>query len=576
MRLGWWALLGVLGIASLAQAQNRSALLVAIDDYSFITDARFKLKGADLDLQYMTALCQFGGFTVATLKNDEATRAAIETVLTKLEQNASRGDEVLFYFSGRGSVAPDPDSFDPFKDMEVTLVPHDGQEASAIFDLRMRRLARFAQTIEGKGGRVTLILDTCFRPLTSRSGQYRHYNDVPKCVLRNTDQEVSVKQPIYSGPGTFLCATGAPGAAYEWLTSDTDDTWAGAFTHELAGIASVHIQNNTSPTMAELMMEVQASVLDRERQGYMPGFRPIPPAEVLYAKAEPYGRRSIFSQPGAQPTDPAKARVEAASKQRAEQTEQLRVGFQLMDSVPESERAGLEAKVFGTLGAQLERSVATLKLVRRGGLAPDRLVEVSKEGDKWHAVVPNEPTDDPDQKPRFAADSFEGLFSTGLAEYFERSALIYRLFRLADTAEPTLSAAIRIDTSADTVRHDDLMTLTVRSSIPSSVYLLDLDGAGLVKYSAPIRVFPDTSLKPASSGYELSLRGRVERMTAVGPWKLRAIVVQLPEGVTLPSLDVAESEYPKALLAHLKELLRLIESGKARWRASTKKVDVVQ
>ena len=92
--------------ASMASAE-RHALLIGIDKYSFVTAPTQQLRGAQTDVNMMKRMLDFYGFQSVTLLRENATRKAIVDNMETYRKTLKSGDEVVLYFSGRGSILPD-------------------------------------------------------------------------------------------------------------------------------------------------------------------------------------------------------------------------------------------------------------------------------------------------------------------------------------------------------------------------------------------------------------------------------------------------------------------------------------
>ena len=92
--------------AAAPQAVGRKALCVGVDAYP---DADDRLLGAVSDAQGWAGGLSAQGFSVRTLLDGEATRAALMEHLTELVLGSSAGDVLVFQFSGHGTEVEDVD-----------------------------------------------------------------------------------------------------------------------------------------------------------------------------------------------------------------------------------------------------------------------------------------------------------------------------------------------------------------------------------------------------------------------------------------------------------------------------------
>lgn len=169
--LGWLFLLLGMVIALPVQAQvqaNRHALLIGISDYTHVRD----LEGAVNDvLALQDALLTHWAFPraqVATLLNQQATKARIIQEMRRLIEVSKPGDHVFIYFSGHGTSRLDLTKNWPLPYTTGALLPVD-------FRPRGSTQQQLAQLLVGRwdiqpllteldnGGRHTfVVMDACF------------------------------------------------------------------------------------------------------------------------------------------------------------------------------------------------------------------------------------------------------------------------------------------------------------------------------------------------------------------------------------------------------------------------------
>ena len=142
------------------------SLLVAIDDYpspipmlwgcvndidafaTYLSERVAKDKGVSLKLK--------------TLKNGEATRAAVVDAFRGHLGQATKGDVALFYYSGHGSQEQAPEEFWKLEPdhLDETLVCFDSRNPGS-WDLADKEMAKLIGEVAAKGPHVAVILDCC-------------------------------------------------------------------------------------------------------------------------------------------------------------------------------------------------------------------------------------------------------------------------------------------------------------------------------------------------------------------------------------------------------------------------------
>jgi len=111
----------------------KRVLCVGINDYPG-TD--MDLAGCVNDAKDWKALLEQRGYTVASLHDAKATKAAILSALRSLMAGSAAGDSLVFTFSGHGSWLPDasrdePDARDDYQhDTYLTVAPGERQPFS--------------------------------------------------------------------------------------------------------------------------------------------------------------------------------------------------------------------------------------------------------------------------------------------------------------------------------------------------------------------------------------------------------------------------------------------------------------
>ena len=164
-----------------ASAQKKLGLIVAVGKYPEV--GRWKNLSSANDLKYMKASLIKNGFdekNIDTLKDENATKAAIIKSLDDLYSKSSEGDIVIFHFSGHGQQIQD-DNGDEADGYDEALVPYD---AKANFDfvsyqgqnhLRDDELGEKLSLIRNKigaNGSLVVVLDACHSGTATRANEF--------------------------------------------------------------------------------------------------------------------------------------------------------------------------------------------------------------------------------------------------------------------------------------------------------------------------------------------------------------------------------------------------------------------
>ncbi|AVH74355.1 nSTAND1 domain-containing NTPase [Nostoc sp. 'Lobaria pulmonaria (5183) cyanobiont'] len=148
---------------------NIYALLVGIDEYDSNSVTSIPpLKGCVNDItameQYLKQRVTQEGYTLhlKTLKNQEATRAAIIHEFRNDLRQAKSSDTVLFYFSGHGSQEQAPEEFVDIglNRLNETLVCYDSRTNEG-WDLADKELAKLISELSENQPHISIILDCC-------------------------------------------------------------------------------------------------------------------------------------------------------------------------------------------------------------------------------------------------------------------------------------------------------------------------------------------------------------------------------------------------------------------------------
>jgi uncharacterized caspase-like protein len=137
------------------------AVIVGISTYQAPS---LSLKWADEDaLDFYDALRRGKNWEtdkITLLTNSSATKEAIKSALANLAKRAEADDQVVFYFSGRGSFGADQPPFDEGDGLDEYLVPFDALPASSSRDLSDDELEALFSALPTNN--VLIVLDTGF------------------------------------------------------------------------------------------------------------------------------------------------------------------------------------------------------------------------------------------------------------------------------------------------------------------------------------------------------------------------------------------------------------------------------
>ncbi len=150
----------------------KRALCIGINNYPG-TD--MDLAGCVNDARAWAAELTGRGFTVATLLDKEATKAAMVGGLEKVIGGAAGGDSVVITFSGHGTYEPDMNG-DEIDGLDEALCPHDIRTAGALLDDDIHALFAARKS----GVRLVLVSDSCHSGTVTRAVAAADEPDLPR------------------------------------------------------------------------------------------------------------------------------------------------------------------------------------------------------------------------------------------------------------------------------------------------------------------------------------------------------------------------------------------------------------
>jgi len=165
---------------------------------------------------------------ITLLTNTSATRDSITSALAGLAKRASADDQVVFFFSGRGSYGPDQPPFDEGDGLDEYLVPFDGLTTSPARDLSDDAIEALLAALPTNN--VVVILDAGFAGVGSRFGSA---SEKEKCVLRSGSGKAVAPQSV-DGMGHELARPGyvfISGAQNGAAPGESSQLRNGVFTH---------------------------------------------------------------------------------------------------------------------------------------------------------------------------------------------------------------------------------------------------------------------------------------------------------------------------------------------------------
>jgi metacaspase-1 len=152
----------------------KSALCIGINNYP---GTHMDLAGCVNDAKDWAAELKNRGFTVTTLLDDQATKAAMVTGFKSVIESAASGDLVVITFSGHGTYVPDING-DEVDGLDEALCPYDIQTKQApLLDDEIHTLFAARKS----GVRLVLVADSCHSGTVTRAAAPEpEADDVPR------------------------------------------------------------------------------------------------------------------------------------------------------------------------------------------------------------------------------------------------------------------------------------------------------------------------------------------------------------------------------------------------------------
>jgi len=142
----------------------KKALCIGINNYP---GTHMDLQGCVNDANDWAAELGARGFKVATLLDDQATKAAMVKAMGDLIGKGAKGDTLVITFSGHGTYQPDTDG-DEADGLDEALCPYDLQtRGEALTDDEIRNLFLSRKA----GVRIVLLSDSCHSGTVTRAAK---------------------------------------------------------------------------------------------------------------------------------------------------------------------------------------------------------------------------------------------------------------------------------------------------------------------------------------------------------------------------------------------------------------------
>ncbi len=199
------------------------ALCIGINDYPGTSN---DLSGCVNDASDWADELTRRGFTVSTLLNAAATRAAMVAAIGGMIQAAAKGDSLIITYSGHGTWVPDQNGDEP-DGRDEALCPYDLAIKGALLDDDIHAL--FSQ--RAAGVRIVLISDSCHSGSVTRGrddeldlgmGKIRFMPPeawMPKDQLPAAQLQAVVPRGGFTRSGGDLLLAGCQDTEYSWDTS---------------------------------------------------------------------------------------------------------------------------------------------------------------------------------------------------------------------------------------------------------------------------------------------------------------------------------------------------------------------
>lgn len=254
-------------------AETRRALVIGIGDYP-ASSGWAKING-DKDIPLVEKMLIENGFSkqhIVSLKNEQATCAAIKLELDKLISKAEQGDYVYIHFSGHGQQISDI-SGDEDDGFDEAWIPYDAQFSYAkgkyegqnhLLDDQLNQYLHRIREKVGKAGKIVVIADACHSGSGSRAEATGEYvvRGTSDAFILPANAKKTGSSAIYATEWTFISACKPYQCNYEYKGN-------GSLTYALyqqrdkfSKLTTKQIRQKVSSCISEIIPFTQNPVLE--------------------------------------------------------------------------------------------------------------------------------------------------------------------------------------------------------------------------------------------------------------------------------------------------------------------------
>lgn len=270
-------------LSASAWSQRKMAFMVAIGKYP--PGGRWGNLSSANDMYYIKQALLKNGFLEAnmdSLKDEQATKAAIVARLDAFIEKLKDGDIVYFHFSGHGQQIED-DNGDEVDGYDEALVPYD---AKAMYDmvtykgqnhlrddLLNEKFTRIRERI-GKNGSFIVLIDACHSGTASRGTEYRVSRGLPspfqspgykpKEQLKiggSSARELGFLNPSSVNLGNMIVISASSPSQVNYETKDANNVGVGSLSFAFAkAISNLKEGENYSLLFEKIRAQIQADI----------------------------------------------------------------------------------------------------------------------------------------------------------------------------------------------------------------------------------------------------------------------------------------------------------------------------
>ncbi|MCU0322621.1 MAG: caspase family protein, partial [Chitinophagaceae bacterium] len=263
-------------------AQKKIALIIAVGKYD-PNQRDWKNLNAHRDLIYIREALQKNGFAsnnIDTLRDAQATKAAMIKALDALAKKAAKGDIVYFHFSGHGQQIQDSKTdgiLDEADGYDEALIPYDAKgkwdqvdykgEKHFRDDLLAEKLLAIRKNV-GEQGSVVVVIDACHSGTATRSAgivrgdpvPLQQYNYKPNVVIDlSKNPEVGLLENMGTDMGSLVVFSGSSPNQVNRETKDDKGNNVGSLSYAFAkAITSLPANCNYQLLFQKIKATIQA------------------------------------------------------------------------------------------------------------------------------------------------------------------------------------------------------------------------------------------------------------------------------------------------------------------------------